>query len=96
MTSREVRRLHHVGSCGKVPGEHYRIFEVWGPLIPPESEIDVVCKNCFRGGVLPMQDMPADELLVESSSSSSSSASSSSSSGSEKQGAGPSKRRKHS
>ena len=48
-TSRKIRRLHFVGCCNKVPGEHYKVFDQWGPFLPPESDFDVVCGICFRG-----------------------------------------------
>ena len=58
ITKRKLRRLHFVGCCGKVPGEHYADFEAWGDLLPPEEAIDVTCKVCFRGS--------KDKLLVRS------------------------------
>ena len=85
VTNRRVRRLHFIGNCGKVPGEHYKVFECWGDLLPPEHEIDVLCDICFRGNKAllvkrpPAQDKPAEELAVATSSSSSSSSGSSSS-----------------
>ena len=76
-TIRKVRRLHFVGSCKKVPGEHCVEFDCWGDLMPPEFEFDVVCDVCFKGGlmspvVLAPDDME-DEVLASSSSSSASS-----------------------
>ena len=75
-TSKKVRRLHFVGACGKIPGEHYPNFEVWGELMPPDSEIDEICRNCFPRG-----DDAAQAGTEEAPSSSSSSSSSTSSSG---------------
>ena len=83
ITKRKVRRLHFVGNCGKVPGEHYKIFERWGNVLPPESEIDVTCSICFRGDRSKVlvrtlaPDEEGDELRAETSSSSSSESSSS-------------------
>ena len=73
-----MRRLHFVGSCGKVPGEHYRNFETWGSVMPPESELDCVCSICFRGGLVRPQEVADTVEDMESSSSSDSSSSSSS------------------
>mgnify|MGYP003319360789 CR=1 FL=1 len=79
ITQRRVRRLHFVGNCGKVPGEHYKQYEVWGDLLPPEHAIDVTCDICFKGEkgtVLTRSLGPTDnleELQVGASSSSSSS-----------------------
>ena len=81
ITNRRVRRLHFIGNCGKVPGEHYKVFEVWGDLLPPEHEVDVTCDVCFKGskGAIlnrslgPTDDL--DELPVATSSSSSTSSS---------------------
>ena len=83
VTRRKVRRLHFVGNCGKIPGEHYRVFERWGNVLPPESEIDVTCSICFRGDRSKVlvrtlaPDEEGDELRAETSSSSSSESSSS-------------------
>ena len=79
-TQKRIRRLHFVGCCGKVPGEHYRDFEVWGSIMPPENAVDVVCKTCFRGGVARETPKDDDQLEVDTSDSCSSSSSSSSSS----------------
>ena len=79
-TQRKIRRLHFVGCCGKVPGEHYLNFEVWGNLMPPEHAIDVVCKTCFRGGVVREKPAEKEDLVVDTSDSCSSSSSSADSS----------------
>ena len=85
VTNRRVRRLHFIGNCGKIPGEHYKVFECWGDILPPEHEVDVLCDICFRGnkGILlernPATKEPGSELPVGTSSSSSSSSGSSSS-----------------
>ena len=83
-TTKGIRRLHFVGNCGKVPGEHYRDFDVWGPILPPEEAIDVTCGICFKGdkgSVLtrPLSPEETNVLALETSSSSSAAASSSSS-----------------
>ena len=43
-----MRRLHFVGSCYRVPDEHYRDYTVWGDQLPDSSEIDARCKQCFK------------------------------------------------
>ena len=32
-TQKGIRRLHFVGNCGMIPGEHYRDLDVWGPIL---------------------------------------------------------------
>ena len=81
-TQKRLRRLHFVGCCGKVPGEHYKVFEPYGNLLPPESAFDLVCGVCFRGEHLaPASRVPGvseEDLEVADSASGSSSSSSSS------------------
>ena len=79
-TKRKVRRLHFVGCCGKVSGEHYKDFEVWGDFLPPEEEIDVTCllfkgKDASLLNLVPGPDKDTQELEESSSSSSSTSSS---------------------
>ena len=71
--TKQVRRLHFVGSCYRIPGEHYRSFDKWGTFLPPAAEIGVVCKNCFRGGWAAAEALAAGEDSSGSSSTSSSS-----------------------
>ena len=33
-----------------VPGVDYKEYEEWGELLPPESEINAVCRRCFPTG----------------------------------------------
>ena len=47
------RCLHFVGSCGKVPGEHYRLYECYGANMPDSADIDAKCKVCFPVDILP-------------------------------------------
>ena len=42
-----MRRLHFVGGCWRVPGDHYRHFEDWGQQLPPASRFAARCKDCF-------------------------------------------------
>ena len=48
VTTSRIRRLHYVGSCGRIPGIHYHRFEVWGDTVPDESEYHKRCITCFR------------------------------------------------
>ena len=41
------RRLHHLGSCHRVPGVHYHEFEQLGVSQPTETCYDDVCQNCM-------------------------------------------------
>jgi hypothetical protein len=81
ITLRKIRRLHFVGCCPKVPGEHYKIFESYGTLLPSEYDFDCLCKSCFKGGAFNLgvasfgPDQPPQELEASSSSSDSSSSS---------------------
>jgi hypothetical protein len=82
----KVRCLHFVGACFRIPGEHYRKYDPWGEILPPEHLVDTRCKNCFPDGVAaaPVQKEDAEIEATSSSSSSSSAASSSTSSSKQK------------
>ena len=70
------RSLHHVGMCWREPGRHFKEFEVWGDIMPPEDSLQSRCKDCFRmKGVreAPENSQGAEEVEDEGSSSSSSS-----------------------
>ena len=43
-------RLHHVGFCHRVPGEHFRDFVDYGPEAPPLHAYTHRCKDCFPAG----------------------------------------------
>ena len=43
----KFRTLHFVGSCYRVPGEHYRDFIAYGDLPPSDHELDARCTQCF-------------------------------------------------
>ena len=79
LTLRKVRRLHFVGCCPKVPGEHYKVYEAYGTMLPNEYDFDCLCKSCFKGGAFDLgvtsfgPDQPPQEIEASSSSSSSSS-----------------------
>ena len=91
--------VHAGGKCKKLPGEHYKVYDKWGDFIPPEREFDVVCRACFKGGIIaPPTLAPEIPGLEEeedlASSSSSSDSDSSASSADVNTGASPLKRRK--
>ena len=84
ITAKKIRRLHFVGSCWRVPGEHYKTFSCWGEVLPPVHEIDVVCSTCFPGGDVKRPETKVAEVEEEECSSSSSSSSSPSAASSDK------------
>ena len=45
-----MRRLHYVGACFRVPGEHYRQYTCHGDMMPEDNLIDARCKQCFPEG----------------------------------------------
>ena len=67
------RRLHHVGSCWRVPGRHYKTFEVWGGIMPPLELLHSKCKDCFKVEEIVARQGPEEDESEGSSSSSSSS-----------------------
>ena len=69
------RKLHHMGSCHRIPGTDYHEYEVLGDRVPSEKEVDSICKNCFKQGFI-FTGQEADLSEAESISSSSSSSSS--------------------
>ena len=82
ITQRKVRRLHFVGCCAKIPGEHYKVFECYGTMLPNEHDFDCICTTCFKGGAFELGVAslgPGQAPREEEPSSSSSSASTSSS-----------------
>ena len=46
-TSKKLRRLHFVNSCGKVPGKHYKHFICYGDVSPEDGDFDKKCVDCF-------------------------------------------------
>ena len=67
------RRLHCVEACRLVPGVHYKVFDVWGDIMPPEDELDAVCTRCLPQGPPAASVPPLEEDSSDASSSSSSS-----------------------
>ncbi len=45
---RRVRRLHRVGLCHRRPGLHYRRYERCGPMLPPPSQYNDHCRDCWK------------------------------------------------
>ena len=43
-----TRRLHRAGACWRVPGIHYRKYEILGEEMPPPSEYNAICSDCWR------------------------------------------------
>ena len=41
------RRLHRIGSCGRLPGIHYLEYLVLGDSMPGSSSFDACCRQCF-------------------------------------------------
>ena len=66
-----MRRLHFLGACFRVPGEHYKDFVCHGDILPADDLIDARCKQCFPVGRTP--PIPADEVASAEESDSSSS-----------------------
>ena len=69
------RRLHFVGGCFRVPGEHYKRFHDLGQRAPEEHEYDLRCKDCFPAGCAIAQ---VEEAVAEMSASDGSASSESS------------------
>ena len=60
-----------MGACGPVPGIDYRNFEQLGDELPPPSEYNDYCKQCWKGQAAP-DDGDDGSDYVESDSSDSS------------------------
>jgi hypothetical protein len=63
------RKLHHVGSCKRVPGVDFRDYEVFGDTMPANSLLDSLCKWCFGTTELPAEEESEAESFDSSSSS---------------------------
>ena len=62
------RKLHNVGSCRLIPGLDYKEYEVWGARLPPSSELNSRCGNCFGSSALAPVEEASDVASVTSSS----------------------------
>ena len=65
----KFRRLHLGGVCRLTPGVHYKDFEVWGDMMPGESEVQAGCARCLPQGK-PAAPLEPPDLISGSSSSS--------------------------
>ena len=70
-------RLHFAGGCWRIPGEHFKRFDDYGQVVPPESTYTHRCKDCFPVGIVSRQVEDAEAEMSGSSGSSSSSSSAS-------------------
>ena len=48
---KQVRCLHVLGRCWRVPYLHYHDAECYGEVLPDEADYDTLCKGCWRGQV---------------------------------------------
>ena len=65
---RSWRRLHYLGRCWRQPGKDYASFQTYGEESPPASAYDAVCKDCWKGGILPLEDGEEEEGISSDSS----------------------------
>ena len=63
------RKLHHVGSCGRLPGVDYKDFEVFGDTMPENKVLGSMCQWCFGTTALPATEASDIESFASSSSS---------------------------
>ena len=52
-----------------LPGVDYKEFQVYGDIMPPNSELDSLCGRCFGSTALPAEDLSEAESCDSSSSS---------------------------
>ena len=55
-----------------MPEVHYKVYDVWGDVLPEEKDIDAVCGICLPRGRPDLLELPLEEALLGSPSSSSS------------------------
>ena len=67
------RRLHYLGFCFRIPGEHYKCFEACGDQEPESHRFGFRCKDCFPDPKLQAQREEEEDLMSDSDGSSSSS-----------------------
>ena len=56
-------------ACRLTPGVHYKDFEVWGDIMPRESDVQAVCARCLPQGKPAAPLEPPDVISGSSSSS---------------------------
>ena len=72
------RRLHFVGGCFRIPGEHYKNFEGFGQSVPEDHQYNLRCRDCFPAERPAVQKGERDEEGSDGGESTSGSSSSSS------------------
>ena len=67
------RRLHFIGRCHRLPGVHYKVYELFGDTVPGNALYTSVCKACWPDGAVTgdPDDQPASTGSSSSSTSSS-------------------------
>ena len=68
-----MRRVHFIGGCFRVPGEHYHNFEDLGQRAPEPHEFTHRCQDCFPLEKPSEQKLEREEVASDSSGESSSS-----------------------
>ena len=68
----KFRRLHLVPDCRLIPGVHYKVYDVWGDVLPNEQDLSAVCDLCLPNGRPELEQPLEEEALLGSPSSSSS------------------------
>ena len=59
-------RLHYVGFCYRVPGEHYKCFRAHGEKEPHAGLFNFRCRDCFPAGRAEKRAAEADAEISES------------------------------
>ncbi len=77
------RCLHKIGLCYRRPGVHYKLFRAVGPRLPPTSDYDNYCRDCWRNKAPRTGSSTAEGLGSDTGSSRRTSSSSTSSSSAE-------------
>ena len=63
-----MRRLHHIGSCYRIPDEHYFDYPVHGDVLPAPSVVDARCKQYFGEAPPPAKPVALPDVPSEVSS----------------------------
>ena len=62
---RAVRRLHHLALGGRLPGKDYKEYVLYGDTCPSANLYDVVCKQCWKEGLAPLEAVDQASLGEE-------------------------------
>ena len=56
-----------------IPGKHYKKYDIWGDVCPPEAEVDALCSFCLKSSTsgAAVAPPPLEEVSESDSSSSS-------------------------